>query len=352
VGALENIPFLILGLPAGALIDRWNRKRVMIICDTARAAAFAAIPLALWTGHLSIVLIYLVVLVEGTGFAFFNLAEVSALPQVVTKEQLGQASANTNVMWSVGLLAGPPLGGLLYGVNRALPFLADAVSYAGSVVSLLAIRRPFQKERTEETRALLVEVKEGVGWLWRRHLIRFFAFVGGAQEVCFSGVPLAIIVLARQEFHASAGVIGLIFGVAAVGGAVGALLGAWGQRRLSLAQAVMGGLWSNALTFPLLALSPNLAVIALVGALLFLTGPVYDIAQFSYRMARIPDDLQGRVNSLYRMIMWGGQPLGRLLGGALVQAFGPRPALGVMAFGVGLIAVAATVNRDVRQAEW
>jgi predicted MFS family arabinose efflux permease len=139
--------------------------------------------------------------------------------------------------------------------------------------------------------------------------------------------------------------------VAALGGAVGAILGAWLQRRLTLPQAVLGGLWGSALVCPFLALSPTLLVLAVAGALLFLTNPVYDIAQFSYRMARIPDDLQGRVNSLYRIIMWGGEPVGRLAVGTLVQAFGPRMTLGAVAAGVALIACSATLTRDVRHAE-
>lgn len=135
-----------------------------------------------------------------------------------------------------------------------------------------------------------------------------------------------------------------------MGGILGALLGAWLEPRLTLTQAVLGGLWSTALVYPLLALGPSLPFLIVAGALLFLTFPVYDIAQFSYRMARIPDALQGRVNSLYRIIMWGGEPLGRLAGGALVQAFGPRVALGAMALGTASIAVAATLNAELRQA--
>jgi MFS family permease len=351
VGALETIPFLFLGLPAGALVDRWNRKRVMIACDAMRSMAFITIPLALWMGHLSMGLIYLVVLVEGTGFAFFNLAEVSALPQVVARSQLGQASANNQVMWAVGSLAGPPLGGFLYGLSLALPFLADAISYAASVCSLFAIRRPFQSERTTAVRPLLAEVTEGMRWLWRQRLIRFFAFVGGAHSLAFGGVPLAAIVLARQDFHASSSTIGLIFGAVSAGGILGALLGAWLQRRLTLAQAVLGSLWSSVLVYPLLALGPNLSSLAVAGVLLFLTGPTYDIAQFSYRMTRIPDTLQGRVNSLYRILLWGGQPLGRLAGGVLVQAFGPRLALGAMGVGVVMVAVAATLNTELRHAQ-
>ncbi|MGH2443522.1 MAG: MFS transporter [Chloroflexota bacterium] len=351
VGALDTVPFLILGLPAGALVDWWNRKLVMIVCDSARAVALASIPVALWTGHLSISLIYVVVLVEGTGFAFFNVASVAALPRVVERAQLNRASANNQVMWSAGSLAGPTIGGALFGLTRALPFLADAVSYAASVLSLLFIRRRFEGERTSQDRHLVADVKEGVAWLWRHPLIRFFALVGGAQGLAIGGAQLAVIVLARNDFHASSAVIGALLGVAAAGGIVGALFSAWLQHRITLPQAVLFGLWSSALVFPLMALGPNLVVVALGAALLYLTDPIWDVAQFSYRMSRIPDALQGRVNSIYRMILWAGVPLGRLGAGAAVQAFGPRAALGAMAVIGGVIALAATFNGELRHAQ-
>src|SRR5579872_6156173 len=96
-GALERVPFLILTLPAGALVDRWNRKLVMIVCDATRALAFAVIPIAAAGGWLGMPVIYVVALVEGTAFAFFNLCEVSALPRVVPREQLPAATAQNHV---------------------------------------------------------------------------------------------------------------------------------------------------------------------------------------------------------------------------------------------------------------
>lgn len=350
VGALQNIPFLILGLPAGVLVDRWNRKRLMIACDAARALAYASIPLTLALKHPSMAVIYAVVVVEGTAFSFFNLAEVSALPQVVSTEQIGQASAYNQAMWAAGSLAGPPLGGLLYGISRGLPFLADAVSYGASVVSLLFIRVRFQVDRREDVGSMRELVWEGMRWLWGEPLVRLFALLGGLQGLMFSALPLAVIVLARESFHASPGTIGFLFGLAAVGGIAGAVVGGWLQGRLSLAQAYLGGLWVSSLLMLPFALAPSLAILTGVGALIFFSGPVTDIAQFSYRMTRIPDTLQGRVNSLYRMVMWSGQPLGSVAGGALLQLVGPRVALLTMAGGMLLVAAVATMNSELRHA--
>lgn len=350
VGAMRTVPFLLLALPAGALVDRWNRKRVMIVSDVARALAFATIPLALAAGRLGMELIYLVVLVEGTAFSFFNLAEVSALPQVVPKEQIGQASAYNQAMWASGALVGPPIGGLLYGLSRAFPFLADAVSYALSVLSLLLIRTPFQTEREARDDSLRSQVREGISWLWHQPIIRFLGLIGTANGIAFGGIEIAAIVLARQTFHASPALIGVLFGAAAAGGVAGAVAGSWLQGRLTFAQRILTGLWGTALIFPFFALAPNLTVLAILGALIIFTGPIFDIAQFSYRISRIPDSLQGRVNSAYRLLLWIGQPAGQAGAGAVIQAFGPRAALGAMAGATLLIALAATLYRPLREA--
>src|SRR5579885_1992667 len=107
MAAVRGLPFALLCLPAGALVDRWNRKRVMILCDTGRALALGSIPLALLLGLLSLPQLYLVSLVEGTLFVFFQMAEYAALPHVVTKEQLPAATGQNEVLYSTALLLGP-----------------------------------------------------------------------------------------------------------------------------------------------------------------------------------------------------------------------------------------------------
>lgn len=150
VGALRSLPFAILCLPAGALVDRWDRKKVMLLCDTGRAIALGSIPLALWLGRLSIIQLCLVALVEGTLMTFFSLADAACLPHVVPKEQLPAATAQNQAIDSISWTLGPFLGGLLYGLGRSIPFLTDALSYICSVLGLLFMRARFQNERTQQ----------------------------------------------------------------------------------------------------------------------------------------------------------------------------------------------------------
>ena len=176
-GALRSLAYLLLGLPAGALVDRWNRKRVMVVCDAGRAIALGSIPLAYALNHLTMAQIYLVSLIEGTLYVFFTLAESAALPRVVAKSQLPAATAQNEVTGGVVTLLGPSLGGALFGITRMLPFLADAVSYAASVLSLFWIRLPFQEERAPTTRSLRAEIAEGLTWLWREPVLRALALL-------------------------------------------------------------------------------------------------------------------------------------------------------------------------------
>src|SRR6266496_4520067 len=135
VGGLGALPYVFLSLLAGALVDRWDRKRVMILCDMGRALNLMSVLAALMLGHLTVIQLCINALVEGTFFVFFNLAEVACLPRVVAKEQLPAATAQNESTMGMTTLLGPLLGGALYGLQQALPFLADAISYVVSVCS-------------------------------------------------------------------------------------------------------------------------------------------------------------------------------------------------------------------------
>jgi predicted MFS family arabinose efflux permease len=290
------------------------------------------------------------VTIHGILFTFFNLAEVAALPQVVTREQLPAAAAQNQAGETAAFLIGPPLGGLLYqAVGKTFPFLVDAISYFVSVASLLLIRVEFQQERTAVRRKLRAEIWEGVVWLWRNPLIRFMAFLTGGLNFVFSGLILTIIILAQNQ-HATPSVIGLMLSISSVGGIVGSLIGPSIRRRFTFGQAIIGLVWFQALVLPLLAIAPNPFLIGAVDALLFLAGPAYNVVQFSYRLALIPDELQGRVNSSFRLLAFGFQPLGAGLAGFLIQGFGAITTVLIFAAVVAVLAALATASSYVRNA--
>ena len=349
VGALEAAPVLILSMPAGALIDRWDRKRVMIFCDMARAIVLASIPGAFAIGHLTLVQIYITALLEPTFGVFFDLAERACLPQMVSREQLPSVSSQNQAIGYTAALLGPTLSGALYSIGRLFPFLVDAISYVASVVSLLFIQTPFQEERRTAPQKLWVEIKEGFLWLWHHPLLRFMTLLIGSLNLTVAGIYLVIVVLA-QNLHASSFTIGLIFGIASIGGIAGAFAGPVIQKRLSYGQAIIGICWLTALIWPLLALAPNLVVLTLFFALYLIWGRIMSVVNFSYRMALTPDEMRGRSSGIGNLLVRGSLPIGIALTGILIQNVGVVTTIFIISGCRVLIALAATLNADVRNA--
>ncbi len=349
-GALRALPYLIFSLPAGALIDRWDRKRVMILCDTVRALALGSIPLAFALGHLTIIQLYIVSTVEGTLFVFFNIAEAACLPRVVAKTQLPAATAQNQATDGITALAGPSLGGILYAFGSALPFLIDAISYLASVLSFFFIKTHFQEKRTAAPRKLWIEIWEGLHWLWQQPLIRFIAILTGGSNLIFSGYALIVIVLA-QGMHAPSFLIGIIMAISGLGAILGAIVAPYFQRRFTFGQVIIASCWFMAIAMALYLVAPNLIVLGIVALFSFISGPIYNVVQFSYRSALIPDELQGRVNSVFRLIAFGGQPLGLALIGWLIQTAGIINTIIFCSLFLILLATSATINTHVRHAQ-
>lgn len=350
VGTMRVIPYLLLSLPAGALVDRWDRKRVMILCDTGRAFCLASIPIAYMLGHLTLVQLYLVSLCEGVLFVFFNLAEVACLPRVVGKGQLAQATAQNVTVNSASYLVGPALGGVLYGLGKFVPFLTDALSYAVSVISLLFIKVKFQGERVARQRSLWFEIKEGLTWLWREPLIRFIGVLGSAVHLMGAGIIIIIILLA-QHLHASTFVIGVMLAMDGVGSITGAFIGGKISKRVRFQHIVVATMWLWAIIWPLLAFASNIVMLAALLCSLYLVITIFDVAQFSYRVALIPDELQGRVNGVYRMILFGGDTVGLMLVGILLQTLGIVTTILIYGAGIAIVALVATLNPHMRNAQ-
>jgi predicted MFS family arabinose efflux permease len=349
-GALAMLPYLFLSLPAGALVDRWDRKRIMILCDCGRALALVSIPLVAALGHLTLTQLYVTSLIEGTFFVFFSLSETASLPRVVAQEQLPSASAqNEGGTVAAGLVA-PPLGGLLFqSVGQTVPFLVDGISYAASVISLRFIRTEFQDERKGIERDLRAEIGEGLDWLWHNPLIRYMAFLTGGMNAAVAALYLTLIMLARNE-HTSSASIGVMLAVVSGGGVLGALAAPRIQKRFGFGQVIIALFWAVALVWPLFAVAPNFLILGALAAIIYGLGPVYNAVQFSYRLAQIPDELQGRVNSAYRLVAFGCQPLGVALSGLLIQAIGPTHTVLVFSAWILVLATVTTLNPHVRHA--
>jgi len=349
-GALHTLPYLVLSLPVGALVDRWDRKAVMIRCDIGRALAVASIPAAIAFDALTLAQIYVVTLIEGSLFVFFNIAEVAALPRVVPAARLPEATAYNEAGFGIAQIVGPPMGTVLYqAFGRAVPFIADALSYCVSIASLLRVKAPFRVESVPPKRDLRHEVAEGLRWLWANPLIRYMALLTGGLNVINAAMPLLMIVLAKG-LGASDGQIGVIFSFAGAGGILGSLIGGRVQRRFSFGQVIIGCMAIEAVLFPLYAVMPSYVWLGAVAGTYYFLAPLYNVVQFSYRIALIPDRLQGRVNSTFRLIAFGFMPLGAAVCGAALELLGSTATVALFSALLIALAIATALNPHVRHA--
>jgi predicted MFS family arabinose efflux permease len=344
VGFARNLPIAALALPAGAIADRVNRKHLMVACDGVRALAMSAIPIGLLAGELPFGLIVAVAVVDGAGFVVTYVSERGVVRQLVTADQLPEAVARNESRTFGAMVAGPPLGGLLFGIGQAVPFLTDAISYAASTISKLSISADFQETRAGMTPG---DAREGLRWLWQRPFFRLCALLFAASNPVFSGLYLLVVVLAKSN-GATPTLVGIMLGIAAAGGLLGALMAPYLQRRLSARTVLVGENWMIAFSIPWLLLAHNAILIGVIMGAAELITPVTNSIVVSYRVAAAPDRLQGRVQAASTLISFSAGWVGPLAVGLLLESAGSTATILALAGWTALLAVGATLSRSFR----
>ena len=348
VGFAATIPYLVLQLPAGVLVDRVDRRRMMIACDAGRMLVLAGVAAAVATGNAPLWLLILTALAEGCLTVVFNLAELSAIQLLVPSGQLEPALAQNEARVRGAGLLGQPLGGFLFGLGRAVPFAADAVSYAVSLVTLAGIRRSLRAADAEVRRHPFTEMVEGLRWLWGQPFLRSTTLIVAASNGLFQAVTLAVIVVAKTH-GASPAVIGIILAGWGVGGLAGAAGAAWLGKRLPAAAVVIGANWVWAVLLPVVALVPEPLAIGTAGAGMAFVGPAWNVVLGSIEMRLTPAALLGRVQAVQMTDAYGAIPLGSLIGGFMLDRLGPGEAVWTLAGLMLVIAVIATLTPSVRR---
>ena len=349
VGFAQTLPFALLFLPAGAIVDRVDRKRLLLAADGGRALAFATLVVAIAVDRVSLAHILVVAFLEGALFVFFRLAESAALPQVVPAEQLPTAVAQNQARDQGAMLAGAPVGGVLFGLDRLLPFLFDAVSYAVAFVTLLFVRPVLQEERPPHTTRFRDEIAEGVRWVWHEPLIKALIVLIAGSNYAFNALFLVLIVRAT-ELGASPALIGTMLALAGAGALVGAVVAPTVQRRIAERVVILGSLWLWTAGAFVLVLLPNALALGVAFGAIATTGPAFNVVTASYRYALVPDRLQGRVGSVILLVAWGTIPLGSITAGFLLEAIGAVETMVVLAGVMLMVTLAGTLMRTVREA--
>jgi MFS family permease len=348
VGFARFLPRALLALPAGLLADHWNRKRIMVVSDAVRVVAVGALVLAIVLEVGGFWVIPVIAFVEGTAGAFFGAAYPGAIRSIVPVTQLPDAIAVQTGRGAVVQLAGAPIGGALFTVARALPFVVDVLSYTFSLVSVLLMRAPFQGERERDTSPLRSRMNEATRYIWHQPFLRTCALIFGPLNFVAFSLLFSLVVIGNEQ-GLGGGAIGLLlsafFGVALVGTFlakhVRGALPPWGVLILEL------WTWVCCVAFVVWPSVYVLAVSILPSALAL---PSTDSVVHGYRIAMTPDRLLGRAEAVWSTFAIAMATIAPLVMGYVIQEVSARAAVGLCAAFALALALWGTMSRAIRNA--
>lgn len=327
-----SLPWLVVALPAGALIDRWDRRRTMVIANAARATVLAGLTAVTATGAGSIWWLYAGAVVIGVAEVFYDTTAQSILPMVVPRDDLQRANGRLFALeTTANSFVGPPLGGVVAAAGVALAFGTPAALWVVAVLALLALRGTFRVERTAAT-SLRADVTEGLAFLWRRPVLRTLAAMVGMSNLASTAAfslfvlwavgPSSVLRLTEPQY-------GVLLTTLAVGSVLGSFAASWIADRLGRTLALALAMVANALAIASPLFTTSVWVIGTLFAVSGFGVSVWNVITVSLRQRLTPDRLLGRLNSAYRLLAWGSLPIGAALGGALGEAFGLRAVFAV-----------------------
>lgn len=322
IAGIRGVVYVVWAIPAGALIDRWDRRTVMVIANLGSGVAMGSISLALLFKHITILQLYVACAIEGSFFVFANLSRFAAFPRVVAEEQVPAALAQTNVVSYTALLLGPALGGIIYQTIGAMSsFFLDALSYLVNAISIFFINVPLQVERVKTNTSFRAEIRAGIVWLWHEKMVRFLNILTAGSTLVTVGLYLLIIIIAKQH-QASSGMIGLILAIGGAGGIAGSLCANSIYKRFRFHHILIATTTLSFLIFTLYFFAYNIIILAAITVALNAVTPVYEVTAFTYSVSVIPDRIRGRVTSITRLVVLACYSLGFFIMGTLLQWIG------------------------------
>ena len=322
----QRLPWLLFALISGALVDRWDRRRVMTWANAFRSVALGVVAVTAATDSITLAVLYIVFFTVGIAETLFDNAAQAFMPRLVAPEQLPLANSR---LYAGELIAnefaGPPLGGFLFAIAVGLPFALDSASFAISAILIASIfvpRAPTPATPAPARQSIWKEIGEGLRYLWHHPLLRPMAIVLGTLNLMNTMSVATLVLLATERLDLSEVGYGLLLTSAGIGGVLATPFAPRLNQRLGAGGVMIMTLWGLALAPLLVPFTHSPWVVGgyfFVGAFLGIT---WNVATVSLRQRIIPDALFGRVNSVYRFLAWGTMPIGALIGGFVAREFG------------------------------
>jgi MFS family permease len=323
------LPWLLFGLISGALVDRWDRRRVMWMVDAFRAVLVGLLAVAVLAGWATIALLAVTGFLLGTGQTLVDNAAQSLIPALVGRDRLRLERANSQLYGArtVGQhLAGPPAGGVLFSLASWVPFLVDALSFVASSALVATIRGHFRPQGAADAQrvSLRVEIAQGLRWLLAHRLLRALAVLVGLMNLA-SIAGQAIMVLFVQELLGLGSVgYGLLLAAHGVGGVLGSLVATRLGRHADTATLLLSAVVIRAVAWLVFAVVSNAWIAGAMLTIWGMAGAIFGVVGASLRQAIVPDPLMGRVVSAFRVLGYGAVPVGAILGGVVARTLGLR----------------------------
>ncbi|GAB2664147.1 MFS transporter [Kribbella swartbergensis] len=343
---VQQLPWLLFALFSGALVDRLDRRLMIVAADVFRATVLGALGIAVLLGTSPLWAIYVALFLLGTAETLADNASGALLVSAVPKEHLGKANARLFASGTLlQQLGGPPLGALLFAVGAGVPLVFDAVTFAAAaaLIARVAVRPPLPEPAGT---ALWTEVRDGIRWLWAHAGVRTLACSILVMNITFCAAFATWVLFARERLGLSETQFGLLVSVGAVGGLLGMPVYHLLEPRVGSLTLLRAGLVIETAVHLILALTRSPWVAGATMAVFGVHAVVWGIVSTTARQLATPEPLMGRVNSVYLLASVGGAAIGSGLGGVLAQNFGLAAPF-ASAF-VGMVLMTAAAWRPLR----
>ena len=351
VGAVQTLPDLVFGMIAGALADRSDRKRMMLLADLGRAVLTALIPISIALGGPTMAVILLVAAPLSILRSFFLASYTASVPAVVGWGQIGRANSYFEAIYSVGFIVGPAIAGVLASTIGPGPTLGiDAVSFAFSAIGLFFVRRDLRAPVERLRRPLLKEIREGIDYIAGDPTLRSAILFWGAVSILTAPLVSALAVHITRDLRYPPSILGLVLTAYGVGTVVGALVSARRGTRGSVAPFLLGGTLVTAAALIVLAMTPEVPVMVMVAIASGVAQSMVLLTYLTLRTVYSPDALLGRIGSTARTISLGLQPIGLLVGGALIDLTSGSTTIALMGISIALVSLVFAPVRALRRA--